>query len=83
MSSISKDAKDALDHFWHTHDNDSLDNEVVIVSGCRTAIGTFGGTLKDSNAVALASTAGSLPPSCNASSVRILVASGLQLSSRD
>ncbi|WP_136797252.1 thiolase family protein [Desulfosediminicola ganghwensis] len=56
MSSISNDAKDALDHFWHTHDDDSLDNEVVIVSGCRTAIGTFGGTLKDSNAVALAST---------------------------
>lgn len=29
--------------------------EVVIVSACRTAIGTFGGTLKDSNAAYLAS----------------------------
>ncbi|MFC1859400.1 thiolase family protein [Thermodesulfobacteriota bacterium] len=29
--------------------------EVVIVSGCRTAIGTFGGTLRDSNAATLAS----------------------------
>jgi len=54
--SIGKDAKDALDHFWSTHSDDALDNEVVIVSACRTAIGTFGGTLKDSNAVALGST---------------------------
>ncbi|MBF0117868.1 MAG: acetyl-CoA C-acyltransferase [Desulfobacterales bacterium] len=30
--------------------------DVVIVSACRTAIGTFGGTLKDSNAVDLAAT---------------------------
>jgi len=29
--------------------------EVVIVSGCRTAIGTFGGTLKDMNAATIAS----------------------------
>ena len=29
--------------------------DVVIVSGCRTAIGTFGGTLKDMSAAALAS----------------------------
>jgi len=29
--------------------------EVVIVSGCRTAIGAFGGTLRDVNAAVLAS----------------------------
>ncbi|MFZ1983837.1 MAG: acetyl-CoA C-acyltransferase, partial [Desulfatitalea sp.] len=28
--------------------------EVVIVSACRTAIGTFGGTLRDSHAATLA-----------------------------
>ena len=29
--------------------------EVVIVSACRTAIGTFGGTLRDSNAAIIGS----------------------------
>ena len=29
--------------------------EVVIVSACRTAIGTFGGTLRDMNAAAIGS----------------------------
>ena len=29
--------------------------DVVIVSACRTAIGTFGGTLKDSHAATIAS----------------------------
>jgi acetyl-CoA C-acetyltransferase len=29
--------------------------EVVIVSACRTAIGAFGGTLRDSNAAAIGS----------------------------
>ena len=29
--------------------------EVVIASACRTAIGTFGGTLKDSHAATIAS----------------------------
>ena len=28
--------------------------DIVIVSGCRTAIGTFGGTLRDTNAATLA-----------------------------
>jgi len=29
--------------------------DIVIVSACRTAIGTFGGTLKDMNGAAIAS----------------------------
>jgi acetyl-CoA C-acetyltransferase len=32
-----------------------MEKEVVIVSACRTAIGKFGGSLKDSNASAMAS----------------------------
>ena len=54
--SVEKDAKEALDHYWREQNNDNFDNEAVIVSACRTAIGTFGGSLKDSNAVEIGST---------------------------
>ena len=50
-----QEVQDALDHHWHSQSHDMDDRDVVIVSACRTAIGAYGGTLKDSNAVEIAS----------------------------
>jgi len=53
---MEKDVQGALDHYWDSVQMEIDDRDVVIVSACRTAIGTFGGSLKDSNAVELGST---------------------------
>lgn len=53
---MKNEVQEALDHHWDSVAMEIDDRDVVIVSACRTAIGTFGGTLKNSNAVEIAST---------------------------
>jgi acetyl-CoA C-acetyltransferase len=45
----------ALQDHWQSQKRGPQDSDVVIVSACRTAIGGFGGTLRDSNAAEIGS----------------------------
>jgi len=53
---MEKEVQEALNHYWDSVAMEMDERDVVIVSACRTAIGTFGGTLKNSNAVEIGST---------------------------
>ncbi len=47
----------ALSEYWESADGETLAKEVVIVSACRTAIGAFGGSLRDTHATQIGSVA--------------------------
>lgn len=52
---MEKEVTEALSQYWESQAEEMLDKDVVIVSACRTAIGAFGGSLKDMNAAAIGS----------------------------
>jgi acetyl-CoA C-acetyltransferase len=47
--------EEALRQYWNSQGAEVADSDVVIVSACRTAIGAFGGALRDSHAATLGS----------------------------
>jgi acetyl-CoA C-acetyltransferase len=52
---MSEKVKETLSWYWESSDIEANMKDVVIVSACRTAIGAFGGTLRDSSAASLGS----------------------------
>ena len=52
---MEHEIKEALDHYWESHAEEMQERDVVIVSACRTAIGAFGGALKDLDAATIGS----------------------------
>jgi acetyl-CoA C-acetyltransferase len=40
----------ALSDYWKSSESEKIAKDVVIVSACRTAIGAFGGSLRDTHA---------------------------------
>jgi len=52
---MKEKVKDALQANWKSTESETLAKEVVIVSACRTAIGAFGGSLRDMHATQICS----------------------------
>ncbi len=52
---MEREVTEALRQYWNSNDSEIRAKDVVIVSACRTAIGEFGGSLRDSNAATIAS----------------------------